>query len=254
MILIRRQATAADGLAGWLLIPQTEHAHLASALATHWLYGPRPVAQPALITATFHHDEGWAEWEAEPEVDPESGFPLDFTEMPTETALAIWSRSIHQAAPRGQLVAWLVAQHFMALLAASSAAATAAGEAWLGEQHAQCEHWLGSWIKQDERHHTPDVARRTLGYLQMFDALSLWFCQSETSDFHRAVPRGGQPVVFEAAAQDHVVVRPWPFAGPQLVVEVRGRWVKGHRYADRRALAATPKRNETLLWRLTPGR
>jgi len=236
------------------LIPQADHAHLASALATHWLYGPRPVAQPALITATFHHDDGWSDWETEPDVDPDSGCPLDFTEMPTEASLAIWSRSIRQAAPRGQLVAWLVAQHFMALLAVSSAAGSPSGEAWLGEHHAQCEQWLVSWIKQDERHHTPEIARRTLGYLQMFDALSLWFCQSDTCVAHRAGLRDGVPVVFEPPAGGRVVVRPWPFAGPHLEVEVRGRWVVADHYADRRSLVAAPHQSQTLLWRLTPAR
>ena len=83
----------------WLLIAQAHHAHLAGELARQW--GNRNVPglplSNELTRAVHDHDEGWYQWEQRPQVDPETGRPRDFTEMPMAVAAAIWSRSIETA-------------------------------------------------------------------------------------------------------------------------------------------------------------
>ncbi|HUG91584.1 MAG TPA: DUF3891 family protein [Planctomycetaceae bacterium] len=90
----------------WLLISQIDHARLAGALAEAWNFtGTRFAAlRDDLVQAVRQHDEGWAAWEQLPAVDPESGRPRDFTEMPMPEATGIWGRSIafcleHHAPP-----------------------------------------------------------------------------------------------------------------------------------------------------------
>lgn len=80
----------------WLLISQVEHASLAAALAEAWNFnGSRMAAlRDELVQAVRQHDAGWAAWEQSPGVDPDSGRPRDFTEMPMPEATGIWSRSI----------------------------------------------------------------------------------------------------------------------------------------------------------------
>ncbi|QDT36987.1 DUF3891 family protein [Stratiformator vulcanicus] len=84
---------------GWLLITQVDHAHLAARLAALW--GNRtipklPVPQ-MLLPAIRDHDEGWRFWEQNPSVDPETGFPQSFLDVPIEDAVRIWARSVEQA-------------------------------------------------------------------------------------------------------------------------------------------------------------
>jgi hypothetical protein len=107
----------------WLLISQVEHARLAGELAEAWNFnGGRMVAvRDELVQAVRQHDEGWAVWELSPTVDPETGRPRDFTEMPMPTATGIWSRSIayclehHPASAMGPLLycyrEWLSARN-----------------------------------------------------------------------------------------------------------------------------------------------
>ena len=94
--MIRREETRPDGQSEWVLIGQVDHAALAAALAESWgaeAYAPL-VPREALLTAVRHHDDGWPEWERLPALDPATGRPLNFTEMPTADTLDIWRRSI----------------------------------------------------------------------------------------------------------------------------------------------------------------
>jgi len=83
-----------DDNGNWLLIPQTEHARLSAELAAAWgsrQVPPLPMAN-LLVPVIRHHDDGWGEWA--PTIDPETGRPRSFTEMPMTVATNLWSRSI----------------------------------------------------------------------------------------------------------------------------------------------------------------
>ena len=61
----------------WLLVPQIEHARLSGQLAQSWGDASLVAIQPhsELVEAISRHDEGWADWDAMPDVDPGSGRP-----------------------------------------------------------------------------------------------------------------------------------------------------------------------------------
>lgn len=85
-----------DTEAGWILISQVDHAHLAAEIAGVW-GNDRITHLPeidCLLPAIRDHDDGWQEWERLPDIHPESHFPRNFTEMPPEDATRIWTRSI----------------------------------------------------------------------------------------------------------------------------------------------------------------
>ncbi|MBT4863827.1 MAG: DUF3891 family protein [Planctomycetaceae bacterium] len=86
----------------WLLFSQVDHAHLAAELAEVWGNDTVPaIPLPhLLIPAIRDHDEGWREWERSPELNPDSGDPRDFTEMPMSVATKLWTESV-TAATRG---------------------------------------------------------------------------------------------------------------------------------------------------------
>lgn len=80
----------------WLLISQVDHAQVAAEIAAAW--GNERIAglplPELLVTAIRHHDDGWREWARSPRVDPETGQPRNFTEMPMREATVLWSQSI----------------------------------------------------------------------------------------------------------------------------------------------------------------
>ena len=85
-----------DGEPGWILISQVDHAHLAARMADVW--GNEQVSAlpwpELLVPAIRDHDEGWRDWERLPDIDPETLWPRNFTEMPPLESARIWSHSI----------------------------------------------------------------------------------------------------------------------------------------------------------------
>lgn len=85
-----------EGDPGWTLISQVDHAHLAARMAEVWgndQVPPLPFPE-FLVPAVRDHDEGWRDWERLPDIDPESLWPRNFTEMPPLESARIWSHSI----------------------------------------------------------------------------------------------------------------------------------------------------------------
>ena len=48
---------------------------------------------PAILRGVAHHDDGWAEWDAAPRVNPANGMPRSFLEMRMRDSTAIWTRA-----------------------------------------------------------------------------------------------------------------------------------------------------------------
>lgn len=272
--MIRREATDPDGKPAWILISQVEHARLSAEVARHWGAGGVLPLEPRdeLLTTIAHHDDGWAAWEERPSIDPAHGRPYDFMEMPLEEALPIWDRSIAVAQRlAGRLGGWLVASHFCVLLRRGRDAHphpadyVERADAWLVEADQHRARWLAEWQRRNPARHTAELADRGLAQLQMFDALSLWFCCADREAPKRLStptgpsivlsPTGGQAVATRSAGGclgQTVRVAPWPFTVPAVELSTSGRLVAADRFADASALAAAPSAIVRLAWVLQP--
>ncbi|MEX0938015.1 MAG: DUF3891 family protein [Pirellulales bacterium] len=246
----------------WLLIPQIDHAHLAGELAGAWgndRFAPLPGGEEALA-AIYAHDDGWRAWDAAPDIDPETGRPRNFLEMPLDTQLAIWRASIDRAASHGPLAPWMVAGHFAALLQGSSSSDTREGRAWLAEFDQRRQSWLAQCNASGCC--TPAQTDQALAMLQMFDGLSLWFCCAPRSEPHSfGVPAGQHVSLAPDASQDpaettqRVSISPWPMATDRLEIRVAGRLVPASGYRDQQSLLAELQSGPVALlrWQLFPG-
>jgi hypothetical protein len=256
--MIRRDDMSAAG-PSWILISQVDHALLAGQLAEHWsAAGFAPLApRDALLWAVNHHDDGWRAWEAAPTIEPRSGHPRTFTEMPVDEALTIWSASIALAAAAGSLEGYVVAGHFAAL--ARQAAAwqkTAAYASRVAAFLADCDRTMPVWLDrlqaENPTANTPRQANRGLRQLQFFDALSLWFCMAERQAPYKIETPDGPAVTFEPTAPGRLLVAPWPLSVEHLQLELPARSVPAVAYRDAAALAAAPSQPTLLRWRLQP--
>ncbi|MEO1248806.1 MAG: DUF3891 family protein, partial [Pseudomonadota bacterium] len=101
----------------WLILNQRDHASLSADLARAMDLPPLDElgAREELLAAIAHHDDGWANWDADPKTDPDLGRPRGFNEMDRRDSLPIWRASIESAATHGPLAAATVAGHFLAL-------------------------------------------------------------------------------------------------------------------------------------------
>src|SRR5215469_637913 len=82
----------------FLVIRQTDHAFLAAFFAREWgneqFTTPRPNVSFCLAVA--EHDNGWSEWELQPELDRKTRLPYTFMSIPTETHVALYQRGIER--------------------------------------------------------------------------------------------------------------------------------------------------------------
>lgn len=270
--MIRRPWRNASGVDCWLLISQVEHARISGKLAEAWtkpLLG-RPDTNAELLAAIAHHDDGWADWERNLQLDPELGRPRDFTEMPQADSLAIWTRSIGVAEGIGPLAAYCVSRHFCLLLQRFAnwdrmpREPAALARAFLDDQQRQQAGWLSkcSNIPASRR---SQVAEHAAHWLQWFDALSLWLCCAQRAEPHAMQTPAGQTVDFQpqraqpATEPDAEVicefaVAPWPFAGAKLELQTTALAVPAARYGAWQDLADAAAGQVTVHWIMTPVR
>jgi hypothetical protein len=254
--MIRRELKLESGQAQWLLVSQVEHARVSGELARHWVI--EGCAKEAQI-AIAHHDDGWAEWEARPRIDPVEARPYSFlNEMPRSETREIWDRSIAAARQIGPLAGWMVAEHFAELAATE-------------HRH---DDWLREWLTESEKH-TEQLAKRSLRLLQACDYLSLWLCRMCPVAADEVVERVGPlhiewfadglgPIDFSAQRRVPLrpnygdpfadsgwdaIGRPWPFDSAELRLAADACVVPIQRYGSTDELLAA-RRPVRLHWQL----
>lgn len=253
--MIRR----ADG-SDWLILSQVDHAHLAGDMAQVWgsdAVPPLPFPE-ALVPAVRDHDDGWIAWEEQPRVDAITGQPRNFTEMPMQEATAIWSRSIAGCA-RGSLLGGIwTSLHFCWLgERANTADAQEAGivQRFLADQAKQRAVWRDSLEAEMPDEELDRLIDQGLGYLQLFDSISLWLCCSPaTASWMIALPNG-DTLTFEPRTLSVVQVKPYPFTLAEVRLSAPARRIAARPYGSDRELqsALRDAPEDQLQWTLQVG-
>ena len=215
-----------------LCIGQPAHAWLSGQLAAAWGNGlfaqPRP--REEVVLAATQHDLGMAEWDATPQLNPETGWPRSFLEMPIEIHLALWSRAPRLVLPQSRWAALLASMHG-SYLYGGRAGQPGVDEFLATQAELQAELRASLGVSEEE-------AARNQRLLAAWDWMSLVLC------------RGDLPARVETerplrmtGGEERVIVEPWPFSTERLDVRVEGRRLSG-RFDDeermRDALARAP--------------
>src|ERR671916_24884 len=98
---------------GLLAIGQPSHAWISGQLARAWgneRFGTVWPREEVCLGAE-QHDVGMAEWDLEPELDPETGRPRSFMEMALEIHLDLWSKAPRRLRAQSRYAALLVSLH-----------------------------------------------------------------------------------------------------------------------------------------------
>jgi hypothetical protein len=100
-----------------LLITQQAHAFVSGQLARAWGNERFPAPQPRreVCLAAEQHDLGMASFDLDPTINPDTGFPHSFMEMPLDTHLEIWTHAPLRMLAQDRYAAMLVALHGIAL-------------------------------------------------------------------------------------------------------------------------------------------
>ncbi len=253
--MIRRDSRQPDGSPGWILIPQISHAHLSGDLADRWLFDlVDDDFVHSLRYAARHHDDGWAAWDERPGLDSD-GVPVKFDQMRLADSLSIWERSIELSTIHAPLAGYLVAGHFCRLLHRFTAwqenpATASQGTDFLSMQAAKMAAQLAAWQFADQPHRPPELPELGVSLVQMFDAISLWFCCAERTDSCEAKLPEGRSWTFSPVGPNQVTVDPWPLDQPTLTLTAAGRSVARARYRTTDELLSAVGEQIELGWQL----
>src|SRR3972149_5401342 len=98
---------------GLMLIRQTEHARLCGEMARSWGNEHFEPVEPLerVAWAAAEHDNGWAEWEEAPRLNPETRWPCTYTDIPIDQHQEIYRRGIGRAIAHDRYAGLLVSLH-----------------------------------------------------------------------------------------------------------------------------------------------
>jgi hypothetical protein len=224
LVLLREDGDAV------IAIGQASHAWLAGQLARAWgnerFAAPEPREEVCL--AAEQHDVGMAEWDLRPSLNPQTGRPHSFLELPVSTHVGLWTAAPAKLLSQCQYAALLVSMHGAALNERRDLAKLDPGDrdlvsGYLDGQRA-LQAALAAQLGAD-----PGELARNLRLLQTWDSLSLAACSLWRSATLSGVPAGDDSLDIElaTAAADRFTVDPWPFNAERLEVRCEGRRLEG---------------------------
>jgi hypothetical protein len=236
-----------------LVIRQTDHALLSGFLAREWgneLF-QRPDMVESFCLAAREHDNGWAEWEAAPQIDPKTRMPYTFMSIPTEEHIEMYQRGIDRVVKVDAYAGLLVTMHCAGLydraratLPGFSAKYVKSSELQMVNEFVQRLRALQLRLKADLR---TNPAMKSLAdeeslqwsgrLLEILDRLSLYFClRPPDRASMESVPANheGGEVDWELRARDDngITLAPYSFRREPLSISILARRVPKRLYGD----------------------
>lgn len=218
---------------GLIIISQPAHAWLSGQMARHWGNEDfAPLSEETCLAAELH-DIGFLQWEQAPTLNPATGLPHSFLDLPTKLHLEIWTMGIQQMTSIGRYPALLVSLHF-AGLARKHSPAEAEGAAltrtFLQAQD-EIQTTLLASLRNDFHYATAssqEIVQRNQQLVSLLDWLSLLLCMKarEEKSLGVAATRDGAAEL-KLVPRDNdglkFTVLPWPFQSERVNLVCEGR-------------------------------
>ena len=203
-------------------ITQSDHARLSREVMEAC---PALLANPRrseVLHAIGEHDNGWAEPDAAPIVDPATGTPLDFVSAPPSVRQGVWPRGVQRLAGSPWAAA-LVAQHAIAVY----------------ERYRADASWSAFFTEMAERrdemvrasHERAEDLGGDYRFVRLGDLISLAFCTGWADElrFCEWTVHG---------TDEGVRIDPDPFDGAVIPLAIEARELPRQRYASDSELRA----------------
>ena len=236
-----------------LVIRQTDHAFLAGFFAREWGNDrfSKPQPNPSFTLAVSEHDNGWGEWELQPELDPRTHMPYSFMSIPTATHIALYQKGIERLVKVDHYAGLLASLHAAGLydrtratMPGFSAKYVKAEESHLVNDFVQQLRLQQLRLKVDLRANVASkpfmddpLVNANVARLEALDRLSLHFCMNPQQDaMVDAVPvnEQGEDADLEVHGEGAgvIAVAPYPFRRDPLSFSIMARRVPKKIYSD----------------------
>ena len=224
---------------GKIAITQPMHAWLAGQLARAWgneRFGDVVPFEEVCLGAE-QHDVGHTAWEQAPTLNPQTGLPYSFLEMPRQLHVQIWSQAARCVLPQGRYAALLVSLHGTRLYQRYDAANdlpenAQAVQRYLEQERVFQEELLAS-LRSDPHYRiyaTEEGVARNRQLIGIWDALSLAICFGRKSpQSWEQVPTATSTTTLTLTSRDDdpttLILTPWPFRRQQVTLVYEGRYL-----------------------------
>jgi hypothetical protein len=209
-----------DGSA--IAIGQASHAWLSGQLARAWGNERFGAVEPweEVCLGAEQHDLGWAMWDIRPTLNPDSGLPYTFIELPIQPKLDLWSGAATRLVSQSRYAALLVSMHGTALYERFPPDAPddqRLVREFLTQQHALQEKLA---VGLD-----PQQLRRNQKLVFAWDHISLALCLNWAPTKVEDVPTAAQATTLELGEDGEL--HPWPFREERVELRVEARSLAG---------------------------
>jgi hypothetical protein len=213
-----------------IAITQPAHAWLSGQLARAWGNERFGALEPweEVCLGAEQHDVGMTAWEQAPTLNPDTGLPRSFMELPLDEHLAMWSAAAGLVAPQSRYAALLVSLHGTALYERRDLSRLSPQQADAVREYLAGQRALQARLTAETRVDGAPL-RRLQRQLFAWDWLSLALCLKWAPSSLPGVPAAeGEVEIRLTHAADAHALRPWPFATDTLTVMCEGRRLTGH--------------------------
>jgi hypothetical protein len=216
---------------GVIAIGQASHAWISGQLARAWgnarFAAPEPREEVCL--AAEQHDVGMAEWDLRPSLNPRTGRPYSFLELPLESHVALWTAAPARLLSQSRYAALLVSLHGTALYERHAPATRDPVQRKLVRDYLDGQHALQAALA-DQLGADHGELQCNQRLLWAWDSLSLAVCLHWQAFAIADVPATKGPLELALAATDakRFTLNPWPFITKQVEVRCEGRRLEGH--------------------------
>src|SRR5579884_680131 len=246
---------------GLTLIGQTDHSRLVGQFAAHWGNDDFAPAEPydSIVRGAVYHDYGWLGYETNPLVNPETGEPYEFRQLPFRPEqLAGYQWCIDWLTGIDLLSGLLTSMHRTGLWK-QRYGAIAHPTARVNPQSSRPE--IAAFIERNEARQEEgrqvvgkDTLWRNYRLLQVWDLLGLYFCcQEPYDDFIEPAPVSaasddpGVRLTMKALGDGRVAFDPYPFDVRPLKVQISSKRLAQLSFPDLQAFQRAYFQAETHL-------
>jgi hypothetical protein len=221
---------------GALAIGQLSHAWLSGQLAGAWgnerFVAPEP--REEVVLGAQQHDIGWAQFDLEPRLSPETGLPRSFLELTVGEQLAIWRDAPDRLLSQSMHAALVVSMHGCSLseLRLAGGADDPALRAHVDAERARQRSLRGTLGLSEAQ------AELTRRQMWTWDGLSLALCLGWRPFTARDVPERDGLAEIELRDRDDgtATLDPWPLRAERVELRCEGRGLASG-YDDQAELA-----------------
>jgi hypothetical protein len=219
---------------GVIAIGQASHAWVSGQLARAWGNDEFGAVEPweEVCLAAEQHDIGMAAWDLEPTLNPETGLPHSFMEMPLATHVELWTAGPRRLITQSRYAALLVSMHGARLYERRDLARLSDEDAklvrdYLADQR-QLQQDLLAQLADDAATRpwmAPALIERNSDLIWTWDLLSLAVCLDWAPHAAKRVPTAtAEPadIALTAPAPATMALDPWPFADASIEVHCDG--------------------------------